>query len=385
MMINRIISKLHKESGQALYLVVIMLGLGGLMITPLLNYTNASLTVNETHRQLTNELYAAEAGAKDAIHYLVEGTGAIPEVGDDPWGPYTITSVNNMAVDVTVDRVAEIVFKINSVAAGTTVETYIESGGSFLYVFDKAIISNDDVELGPNSHVEGDVLYVDEIKPSDPDKLNDQIDGTHVQDEDGLEWWPTDEEIEEMSDWYEGQVEGAPAVPDGYIMQLSGTEDDHDLIGPLYGEGDLQIKGTGFADITGTVFVEGNLDISPTPSCTIYLNGQTIFVRGDITVLPDTAILGSGCIIAIGNIDFQPSMTGDDYILLWSLKGEVWLHPGDVFTGSVVGATMVDLQPNTVINYPEEGPPDGFNFPGYDDDPGYGFGYDLTIETWEIK
>ncbi|MFC1982623.1 hypothetical protein ACFLV5_02410 [Chloroflexota bacterium] len=384
-MVNRMISKLQKESGQALYLVVILLGLGGFMIAPLLSYTNNSLTTNETHRQLTNELYAAEAGAKDAIHHLLEGTGNIPEVDGSPW-PYTINHVNSKAIDVTVEREAENVFKVNSVAAGTTVETYIESSGSFLYVFDKAIISNDDVELGPNSHVTGDVVYVDEIKPWDPDAIDDQIDGTYVQDEDGLDWWPTDDEIEEMSDWYEDQVEGGPSVPDGYILQLSGTEEAHDLIGPLYGEGDLQIKGTGFADITGTVFVEGNLDISPTPSCTIDLNGQTIFVRGDITILPDAAILGSGCIIAIGDIDFQPSMTGDDYILLWSLKGEVWLHPGDDFTGSVVGATMVDLQPNTVINYPEGGPPDGFNFPGYDSaTPGYGFGYDFTIETWEIK
>ena len=82
---KRIIKNLHKENGQAMVLILILLAIGALVTVPIVNYSDTSIIVNETHKQLTQELYAAEAGAKDAIRHLIEGTGEIPEVGGS-WG-----------------------------------------------------------------------------------------------------------------------------------------------------------------------------------------------------------------------------------------------------------------------------------------------------------
>ncbi|MFC1929563.1 hypothetical protein ACFLW6_01670 [Chloroflexota bacterium] len=403
-MIKRMISKLHEESGQALALVMVLFVFGSLAIVPLLQYTTSSLPINETDKQLTVELYAAEAGAKDAIRHLVEKTGEIPEVDADPW-TYNIAPVDGKAVDVTVYREEARVFHIISGASGddggrTEVDTYIVSMSSLMYVFDKAIISNGDIDLGPGSDITGDVEYVDEARPTDEDRLNEQITGDIIRDEDGLDWWPTTDEIEDLTDWYRDETlssAGVEVVPDGHIIDTSsGEEADPVSIGPLYCEGDLQIKGVGWARIDGLVFAEGSIDISPTPALTMDLLGQTLFAAcwadfsedpfepcddGFIKILPDTTVVGSGCIIAIGDIDYQPSYTSEEYILLWSLGCVIRVKPGSLFVGSAVAALAVDCQPNTDITYAP--PPEGFIFPGYDDT-GYGTGYDFAVRTWEV-
>ncbi|MFC1971396.1 hypothetical protein ACFLV0_05690 [Chloroflexota bacterium] len=404
-MIKRMINKLHEESGQALTLVMVLLVFGSLAIVPLLQYTNSSLPINETDKQLTNELYAAEAGAKDAIRGLVEEAEWIPEV-DGEYG-YNIAPVNGKAVEVEVYRKDTNVFNIISIATGeggsTTVDAYIVSSSSWGFAFDKAIISNGDIEVGPQSYVDGDVEFVGEFKPFDEDAFDEQIDGTIIQDEDpegdGLDWWPTLEEMEGMSEYYRALGEEGTLYDDGDIIQLSETEET--TIGPLYCAGDLQIKGTGIVNIGGTVFVEGSLDVSPTPDCIIELYGHTIFVNcwadfselascedlcdcpsdGSIGINPSTDVRGSGCIIAIGDITYQPALSSDDYILIWSLAGRLTLLPNDNFIGSAVAYCEVDAQPKTWLTYVE--PPEGFEFPGLDGI-GYGFGYDLTIRTWEI-
>ncbi|MFC1972115.1 hypothetical protein ACFLVE_01750 [Chloroflexota bacterium] len=399
-MIKRMINKLHEESGQALALVMVLFVFGSLAIVPLLQYTTNSLPINETDEQLTNELYAAEAGAKDAIRHLVEKTGEIPEVGSDPW-KYNIAPVDGKAVDVTVYHEEARVFHIISGASGggrTEVDTYIVSMSSFMYVFDKAIISNGDLDIGPNANIDGDVEYVADVKPTDEDKLNAQITGDIVRDEDGLDWWPTTDEIEELSDWYRDETLNSPGVLEvtgDYEITLSVASPVS--IGPLYVDGDLNIKGEGSAQIDGLIFAEGSINISPTPACTVNLNGQTIFAAcwadfsedpfepcddGFLKILPATTVDGSGCIIAIGNITYQPAYSSDEYLLLWSLGCTVFLLPNDDFVGSVVGALEVDCQPNTDITYVP--PPDGFIFPGYDDSTGYGLGYDFAVRTWEI-
>jgi len=197
--------------------------------------------------------------------------------------------------------------------------------------------------------------------------------------------WPT---YEQLSTWYLADVEGAPD-PGPYI-------DIKDLnpktIGPSYSNGDLAIDNTGDEAtlvLEGTVYVTGALEFkqSGSKNYTVDLNGHTIFVEGSIAFPSQhVTISGSGCIIAAGDINFQPSIAseGDKFVLVMSIAGQIEFQPSGSFTGCVVGNVNVQLQPGNTINWisPED---KGLDFPmGVDLDklpPVTG----LRIESWEIN
>jgi len=56
-----------RESGQAFVLVLILLLIGGLMLTPLLGFVSTGLKASQLYEQKTDELYAADAGVEDAL------------------------------------------------------------------------------------------------------------------------------------------------------------------------------------------------------------------------------------------------------------------------------------------------------------------------------
>jgi hypothetical protein len=223
--------------------------------------------------------------------------------------------------------------------------------------------------------VEGDVQYNGELD----NKGN--IIGEIITDE--IEDWPTADD--QLDTFYGVDVEGLEPYSANTI-DLKDLEDPKS-IGPLYRDGDLNIKNTGSqttAWLGGTVYVTGNL-IFEQPggpqAYTIDLNGQTIYVEGSITFPPQRcAISGSGCIIAVGDITFQPTISSgeDDFVFVMSLEGEVWFSPQGDFYGSVAGSTHVDLQPNCSLRWKEY--PDGLNFPGEDDSKLY-----WEIRTWQIS
>ncbi len=200
---------------------------------------------------------------------------------------------------------------------------------------------------------------------------------------DEIDSWPT---AEQLSAFYLADVAG--------FDYLSGTIDLKDLaspktIGPLYRDGDLNIKNTGSqtaVQLEGTVYVTGDLVFQQPggpKAYTIDLNGQTIYVEGSITFPAQRVTLaGSGCIIAVGDIDFHPGISSEDgdFIFVMSLEGEVRFSPQADFHGSVAGSINVNLQPNSTLEHEE--PPDELNFPGYDSSGSSGS--ELEIRTWNI-
>jgi hypothetical protein len=126
--------------------------------------------------------------------------------------------------------------------------------------------------------------------------------------------------------------------------------------------------------LEGTVYVTGNLGIGDAPEAkdfTLNLNGQTVFCDGDIYITGKTDIIGSGSIIAKGDIHFEPNFTSSDgYVLLLALEGnlEFWptgdftgfvmsadgqvdFKPGGIFRGSVAGDVVVVLDSNVTVIY----------------------------------
>ena len=386
------------ESGQALLLVVILLLVGTLIVVSLLGFMGTGLIAGQVFEKRMAELYAADAGIEDAIWQIITKATGLPAEGDDPM-EYSIADVNGKVVDpVIITYINETTYKINSTAttdAGskTTIESYINilSLADFM---NNSITSKGPVTLRSGSQVVGDpepgvgdVVYGAGTDPPPDDQV---IDGdVRPVTEDELSSWPTWDDLvlyylQALAD------EGDPSpVLGDYEIDIKDT----DVIGPLYVEGDLTIDNTETADplprltLNGTVYVTGDLTFQQSGSkhYEVDLNGYTIFVEGAITFPPDSChLFGPGCIIAKGDIDFQPKMeswganTTEDFIFVMSVEGHVNFQPKGDFYGSLAGNVEVKLQPGSTLTW--NGPPPTLKYPGSDPSEGNVI---QEILTWE--
>ena len=300
------------QSGQALVMALIMLALGSLIAVPIVNLAGTSLTYNQVIQRNTLETYAADSG----VEY------ALCEIGNDP--EYYETEVlqasfikNDRTVDVTAEYVNDYTYKVTSVAttdsnSSTTVESdvYIPPYPSF---FSNGITSKGDVAIQPDGNVYGDVQYegtLDNKGTIHGNEINAQVIG-----------WPTADALSAFY-WVE-----SPVISESSIDVSSGTEANPYIIEQSRTTGNLDITGDGVAKLEGTLYVQGNLTFKTHSA--IMLNGQTIFVAGDVEAdfytAPNTGIYGPGCIIAIGDIQFQPDILSSegDYILIMSVSGMI--------------------------------------------------------------
>ena len=378
---------IRNEKGQTMVMALVLLVVGGLIVASLLAYMGTGLTGSEVYGRRTAELYAADAGVEDAIWKI---QNSVPD-----FYPYEYPEpliVNAKSVNITIFREDidptckdELIYQILSTStsydgSNTTIEAYLSvSYLDLSALLDNAIVSEDTIDIFPGTEVNGDVWLPDE------DDLNNKgnITGT-VKDEDDMSiTWPTSEQL---SSYYMEDVEGAPDP--GPSIDIKDTQ----TIGPCYREGSLAIDNTGDPAtlvLEGTVYVTGDLEFrqSGSHNYSVGLNEQTIFVEGGITFASEHIIVsGSGCIIAVGDIDFQPSIASgeDDFVLVLSLEGLVDFHPNGDFTGCVAGNAHVELKPGCTINWiSPEGK--GLNVPwGADGDelpPVTG----LSILSWEIN
>jgi len=390
---------IRDEKGASLVLVLILLLIGGLIIGPLLSYMGTGLITGEVYEMRTDELYAADAGVEDAIWKIQNSDGYLPcSPGSDPRN-YTITDeyggvaeINDKSVEVTITCEYSdedgLTYHILSTAtgdgSGTTIEAYLDVlYMDFSALLDNAIVSQDTITIRPNTTVDGDVW----LPINDDEHLDNKGNITgEVKDEDNMSiTWPT---VDQLSGYYLDDVNPSNPYPDDSI-DIKYTK----TIGPCYRDGDLVVDNTGEPDtliLDGTVYVTGDLEFEEpgaSSNYTVNLNGNTIFVEGSITFPPHfVSISGSGCIIAVGDIYFQPSIVSgeDDFVLVMSIEGTVEFHPSGDFTGCVAGNVHVQLQPNSELNWiSPEGK--GLDFPM-----GAGDGDELppvagvSIVSWEV-
>jgi hypothetical protein len=70
-MIKKLFKRLLKrEGGQALPMVLILMVVGGLILTPLLSHTSSNLIVGTTYERIADEFYAADAGIEDGLWHI---------------------------------------------------------------------------------------------------------------------------------------------------------------------------------------------------------------------------------------------------------------------------------------------------------------------------
>jgi len=376
----------RNEKGAALILALILLLIGGLISAALLNHMGSGILAGEVHERRTAELYAADAGVEDAIWKIQHGETPVCSANPEKWS-YNITVTVYIEYDVGTGMYKITSVAINDFDAGggvaaidsaTTVESYVSfSYMDFSSLLDHAIVSFDTIDIQPNNYIDGDVWLPDE------EDLNNKGEITgEVKDNDDLSiTWPT---AEQLSAYYYDDVEGT--YDPGPSIDVTYTN----TIGPCYREGSLTVDNTGDPAtlvLEGTVYVTGDLEFRQSGAShnyTVDLNGHTIFAEGSIDFPSNVVgISGPGCILAVGDINFQPSIAGNDFVLVLSITGIVEFHPSGDFTGCVAGNVHVDLLPNSEIYWiSPEGK--GLDFPGADggeEPPSIDV---MSIESWEI-
>jgi hypothetical protein len=345
----------RNESGQGVLItVLVLLILGALLIVPLLNLMGTGLQAGRVHEVRTEEYYAADAGVEEAIYWLPQLAENNGTAG--PYAAWVRTSpldINGKTVNVTIEPVG-IYFKIDSTATSvdgreTIIIAY--TGG----LLSNAITSNGDVDLRPGEpkvNVTGDIM------------LNGELDPSNYQPNDGEVFhkltmnWPDADDINTTC-WNETHVPGSESLPASIDIQ------DKEIIGPAYRDGDLEIDNNGDSGATLTlnksVYVSGNLNFKQPgaqKNYTINLNNQTIYADGEIDFPAERcSLVGPGCIIARGTVNFQPAIVGEEFILVMSTENDVWFKPQGAFYGSVAGNVTVDLQAGSTLTWTEP-PPD---------------------------
>ena len=355
---------IREEAGAALVLTLVLLLIGGLIIAPLLGHMGTGHTAGQVHEKRMDEFYAADAGVEMAIW----------QITNDPSAPVEPMILNDKYVEVEIEMVECRKYRITSNATTPQKSSSIVVADLWALTFlDNAITSKQNVRIQSNSNVFGNVQYGGTLS-GDGD-----IHGEIIHEE--FAAWPTWQEL--YAYYYGKYVEDQTGFEyrsgNGEILVKDYLEYGVD---PLHWTGDLDITNSppdGVAGailrLDGTLYIDGHLSF-PQPGNRHYsidLNGQTIFVEGGVDFPSDSvSITGSGSIIAVWDIDFQPHMSSnpDDFVLVLSLRGNVNFQPGGSFTGfimsveqtvdfkpkgdfagSVAGDVNVDLLPNITLTW----------------------------------
>jgi Tfp pilus assembly protein PilX len=273
---------IRNEKGQAMILAVILLLVGGLVVSSLLSYMGTGLTTGTVYEAKTAELYAADAGVEDAVWKIQnEEVALCPNQSTN----YTIDDINGRSVAVTITYVTNatgnktitLTYHIESIATGDSGETKIEA-----YVDATLVTANysgimDNVVTSPCDY---DLQGPTEVDPPEGDEHGPYANYTGD--------WPT---AEMFSGMYWDDVKDEVPYP---YETLDIKDYTTSGIGPLYRNGTLTNKGiinTGADGLTvtlnGTVYVTGDTDIGQTDQdFTLDLNGQTIFIESATGAAP---------------------------------------------------------------------------------------------------
>ena len=397
---------IRDEKGQTLILTLILIIVGGLIMTPLLAYMSTGLIAGEVYERRMAELYAADAGVEDACWQLKQldpDLDKVPTTPEQPPLAYSLGSLNDKEIEVTIDMISGTegcgIYKVTSTAtsaggSNTTIESYVQNMPLF---WNNAITSTGEIRLESDSEVYGDVMGNITV---DKGTVTGNISGPYDPNK-----WPFSVNF---TDFYWPLAENATLPHECCGSKCTLDVAVNSSFGPGFhdgNEGDLTIKSTAdniTATLTGTVYIKGDdatLDIGDGGRpFYLDLNYQTIYVEGknydlsqpnkNALYIPPgkVTIIGSGAIIAEGNIDFQPNMeTGseDEFVFVLSLYGRINFQPNGTLYGSVA-ARDVELGPGNVLTHtqPTTNPDTGEYVTSFPTD---AVESAVKILTWEVS
>ena len=350
------------ETGQVLIFVTITLALAMLIIPPLLNFMGGAGRSAQIREDRMLHVYAADAGIEEAYYRIQNGNISPPWSGN-------ISDVNGFAVSIELQQESESIYKIISTATSwegveVTIEAYAASV-DYSYLFDNALSSYGDITLRSGVDVYGNITYNGDL---------DNKGTVHGNETGQIDLWP-DENV--LKNFFKGDLGPALDNPyEDYAIILTGNAS----YGPLYRVGDLDIYAESGdvprMDLNGTIYVTGDLDIGLTNQEFIldmdgeYGIPQTIFCEQAVNIGGKCTLVGSGCIIGVGDVYFSPNveMSPDDFIFVMSVSGNLQGQPHGQFYGAMAGLVEILYQPNSEIHWHEL--EHDLNFPQGDPIPG---------------
>ncbi len=351
---------LRDQKGAVLPLTIVIMVVGAISVAALFGYLGASLLLAGKSQENVDAYYAADSGIEYGLARLLDYRDEVEVSGSKQLEAYEL---NGKSVEVVIEAQGHSTYSITSTAFGDDVEetavAYVQVH-DYAYMLEDAIVSDGDVQIQPNCAVRGNVTYVGSLCGEE------RIEGTITHLPDGIKPWPT---ADTLSAFYWGGVKGLQPYESSTISIPEVTD-----IGPLYRDGSLSIVGTSKgaeAQLQGSIYVSEQLEIgqSGKKDITLDLNNQTIYCdyrgQGDaIRIGPKFTLTGRGCIVAVGDIQFQPKLQSNpnDYILVISIAGEVSMQPQGDYYGTLAGDTDVRLQPACTVTR-DSSLPLGLNFP----------------------
>ena len=388
------------EKGAALALALVLLVVGGLVLTPLLGLMSTGLLAGQVYERHAHRLYAADAAVEDAIWKIKYDP---PDSYPYPYPEPLIVDGKSVAVTIfSLDDPAtcenELRYRILStvmaddgggtaaIVNSTTIDAHLSvSYMDVSNLLDNAIVSDTHIGIKNGVSVTGNVTSGGTV-----DNKSEGVNGT-ITEYAELDW-PS---AGDLSAWYLEDVKNETAY-DSDTIDLAGFDED---LEPVYRAGELTIKNSGGNNaalkLTGTLYITGDTLIGQTEKDFILdLNGHTIFVESSsadaLIVGGKCTIVGSGCIIAVGDVYFAPKGnvgSETDFVLVMSVEGTTTIQPSGTFYGCIAGNVCVDVKSGhnaTITHTPPEGK--DLNFPmGVGDGDKLPPVTGLRIESWEIE
>jgi hypothetical protein len=353
---------INNQRGTVLAMSLILMCVGALLIPPMLQFRGSMLTIDVKNEESLKGRYAADAGINEVIWKFANNQ--FPDVT----APLTYDlpgKVNNMDVQVEIKGETPIgnittytlksIAKLGEQEKGKVISqievTYISGSSPNPMLRLNAITSSNEIDIGENLFITGVIAITDEHHLHlDPDSL---AAGSTLSVKEGpIDYWP---DADVLKDFYWNQVENtSPRIP----ISISGTIDPgYNLLNNVNVGGNIKLD--------GTVYIEKNLTFNN--NITINLNGNTIFVEGDIGDSSNgLKLVGSGCIIALGDISFKnnPTTYENEFVFIMSVSGNLKFKNNLTWYGSIAGED-IDLK-NSATIYNDSPTGGSLNFPSWD-------------------
>jgi len=377
-----------RESGIALILAMVILAVGSLIIAPLVAVVTSSMHVGHNVEQNVDRYYAADAGVENALNQLrlYYDSASIPKNLGSTYH-FVLPNINNQGVsfDMSLQDKVKRIYQIVGHSPGTDITTLIQPSDWYGDLLDNAITTQGDVKLNTGTNIVGP------ITSGTPPSGNGNYDPSKWKD---FDLNPVDHPaVLALSNFYKTQAitgVGYPAWQVGptYGSTYSGTITPSIINGGTCNSV-LNIKGTQTINLTGTLFVNGNINFGPN-NMTLYLNGNTVYSTGNVDIKSGGGLktFGFGCIIAEGDINYYTNGSSDPtgFLFLLSVNGQVNILNSDSITGSVAsfgtGQNIIEFKNGSDLIYTSR-PEDKLNFPGSDFSQVFAFGQKIVL--WRIS
>jgi acetyltransferase-like isoleucine patch superfamily enzyme len=409
----------RNERGQALLLVLTLLGVGGIMLAPLLSFMGTGLKAGTVYETKAELLYAADAGVEDAIWEIRnDGVGLEHEVmvlcqdgsehkltlkglpdgikrtkaddgaiigyiGEENPGYlyndyyYNVLNINGVDnIEVYILYLGGLSYMVTA-DSGTNIQAFVSrTEGTNLLAFSGALVSSGDISLKKDATITGDIIaggVFDCVGDLIFDYDNYDI-YENVPPEDLINYFPSDPKIAEFALKYKNEALLGGTINGDYSITSSGDFGPKYIVGNLTTSKDLTIN------LQGTIYVTGNIDIGQD---TIINGNGSIVAVGDIYLekMPDYGQNSNAIIFSVnGSIYFRKE--ANLHALIYAPNGNVTFKKEAIISGSVVCGGQVDISDidsdkGLTVTY-DPVYSDTFELPGYE--PGV-----PLIHNWNIS